>query len=150
MSFLLNGQPLVVDTPFTDANGIQYPSNWLRLSSPEEKSAIGITEVPDPVFYDQRFYWGPNLPKDHTDLVTQWIAKTQQTAGSLLTPTDWMIIREFDNGTPVNSSIKTFRNQIRTDCMNKVSEIKKTTTTDELVAYLTGSEYLIWTTETSN
>lgn len=62
--FLLNGQPLAVDTPFT-ANDIQYPANWLRLSSAEEKSAIGITEVADPVRADDRFYWNGdiNLPK---------------------------------------------------------------------------------------
>jgi hypothetical protein len=62
--FLLNNQPLAVDTPFT-ANEIQYPANWLRLSSAEEKAAIGITEVPDPVRADDRFYWNGDstLPK---------------------------------------------------------------------------------------
>jgi hypothetical protein len=62
--FLLNNQPLAVDTPFT-ANEIQYPANWLRLASAEEKAAIGITEVPDPVRADDRFYWNGDstLPK---------------------------------------------------------------------------------------
>lgn len=62
--FLLNGQPLAVDTPFT-ANDIQYPANWLRLASAEEKSAIGITEVADPVRASDVFYWNGdiNLPK---------------------------------------------------------------------------------------
>lgn len=58
--FLLNGKPLAVDTPFT-ANDIQYPANWLRLSTAEEKSAIGITEVPDPVRADDRFYWNNDI-----------------------------------------------------------------------------------------
>jgi hypothetical protein len=62
--FLLNNQPLSVDTPFT-ANELQYPANWLRLATAEEKSAIGITEVADPVRADDRFYWNGdvNLPK---------------------------------------------------------------------------------------
>ena len=62
--FLLNNQPLAVDTPFT-ANEIQYPANWLRLTTAKEKAAIGITEVPDPVRADDRFYWNGdvNLPK---------------------------------------------------------------------------------------
>ena len=62
--FLLNGQPLAVDTPFT-ANDIQYPANWLRLATAEEKLAIGITEVADAVRADDRFYWNGdiNLPK---------------------------------------------------------------------------------------
>jgi hypothetical protein len=46
--FLLNGVPLPLDTPFRDAAGNSYPANWLRLTSLEEKQAIGITEVPDP------------------------------------------------------------------------------------------------------
>jgi hypothetical protein len=46
--FLLNNVPLPLDTPFKDAAGFSYPANWLRLTSLEEKQAIGITEVPDP------------------------------------------------------------------------------------------------------
>lgn len=47
--FMLNGKPLAIDTPFRDANGVQYPANWLRLTTWAEKEAIGITEEPDPV-----------------------------------------------------------------------------------------------------
>jgi hypothetical protein len=46
--FLLNGQPLPLDTPFRDAAGNSYPANWLRLTSLEEKRAIGIINMPDP------------------------------------------------------------------------------------------------------
>jgi hypothetical protein len=61
--FLLNNQPLAVDTPFT-ANEIQYPANWLRLASAEEKASIGITEVADiDMTFDNRFYWSKDLPK---------------------------------------------------------------------------------------
>lgn len=59
---LINDKPLALDTPF-DHNGIQYPANWLRLSSAAEKAAIGITEVADPVPHDGRFYWAPGVPK---------------------------------------------------------------------------------------
>ena len=57
--FLLNGNTLPQGTAFT-ANGIQYPSNWLNLSTLAEKEAIGITEVIDPVRADDRFYWDGN------------------------------------------------------------------------------------------
>ena len=67
--FLLNGQPLAVDTTFT-ANDIQYPANWLRLASEAEKEAIGITEVADAVRADDRFYWNGdvNFPKELNDV----------------------------------------------------------------------------------
>ena len=60
--FLLNGNPLPIDTQF-EVNGTTYPQNWLRLTSIEEKNAIGITEVADPEPYDDRFYWGVDNPK---------------------------------------------------------------------------------------
>jgi hypothetical protein len=61
--FLLNGQPLPLDTPF-EINGTSYPANWLRLTSLEEKQAVGITEVADvTTTYDDRFYWGVDSPK---------------------------------------------------------------------------------------
>jgi len=61
--FLLDSKPIGLDVPFTTADGTQFPSNWIRLASPEERAAIGITEVADPVAYDDRFYWGPGVPK---------------------------------------------------------------------------------------
>jgi len=62
--FLLNNQPLAVDQAFSDADGTQYPANWLRLSSAEEKAAIGITEIADiDMNFDNRFYWSKDLPK---------------------------------------------------------------------------------------
>jgi hypothetical protein len=90
--FLLNGQPLPLDTPF-DANGVQYPANWLRLTSAEEKAAIGITEVADPAPHDDRFYWAPGVPKDLDQLKKQMTEQVKATAGSLLAPTEWKIVR---------------------------------------------------------
>ncbi len=68
--FLLNGNPLAVDTAFTN-DGYQYPANWLRLATEAEKSAIGITEVADAVRADDRFYWDGNLanPKALEDVL---------------------------------------------------------------------------------
>ncbi len=61
--FLLNNKPLSPDTAFT-AGDISYPANWLRLASPEERAAIGITEVPDEdTSFDSRFYWSKGNPK---------------------------------------------------------------------------------------
>jgi hypothetical protein len=66
--FLLNGNPLSVDTAFT-SDGIQYPANWLRLATEAEKSAIGITEVADvDMNFDNRFYWSKDLPKNLNDV----------------------------------------------------------------------------------
>ena len=144
--FLLDGKPLSPDRAFTHA-GVQYPANWLRLSTLEEKQAIGITEVPDPEPYDQRFYWGPGLPKDHGQLVEQWTQQTRTTANTLLAPTDWVIIREADNGKPADPLLKTWREDIRLATGAKVEAISATADTAELAAYITGSDYPVWPTQ---
>ena len=61
--FLLNGKHLPEGTSFYDANGTQYPPQWLNQSTEEQKLAIGITWVVDPTPVDTRFYWDTDLPK---------------------------------------------------------------------------------------
>ena len=149
--FVLNGKPLALDRPF-EANGTLYPANWLRLSTPAERAAIGITEQPDPPTWDQRFYWGYDadgnlIPKDHTQLVTQWVEQTKTTANTLLLPTDWMIVREADNGTVIDPVVKENRQKIRLLAGTKIAAIEATTDTPSLAAYITGPDYSNWATE---
>lgn len=59
--FLLDGKPLQIDTPFTDAHGNQYPANWLRFATDADKARVGITEVADAVRADDRFYWDGDI-----------------------------------------------------------------------------------------
>lgn len=54
--FILNGNRLAQGVAFT-VEGIQYPANWLNLTTLEEKLAIGITEVAEATRADDRFYW---------------------------------------------------------------------------------------------
>jgi hypothetical protein len=143
--FLLNGVTLPIDAAFIDpATGIQYPANWLRLASPEDRASIGITEAPDPIWYDQRFYWSPELPKDHAQLVEQWVAQTRTTANTMLAPTDWQVIREADNGKPMDAATKAERQRIRDAAGTKVAAINATTTIEELAAYVTSPAYSSW------
>lgn len=123
--FLLNGSPLPLDTPFT-VDGVQYPANWLRLTTLEEKQAIGITEVPDPEGYDSRFYWGVGNPKQLEDvtvdevtskgLKSQWIAQVKDTAGKLLAQTDWMVIRKAERDVAIPADVVAKRAAIVAEC----------------------------------
>jgi hypothetical protein len=61
--FLINGKHLPEGTSFYDANGVQYGSGWLNQATEEQKAAIGITWVADPIPFDTRFYWDYDLPK---------------------------------------------------------------------------------------
>jgi len=60
MAYKLNGNTLPVDRAFTH-NNVQYPRNWLQLSTEEEKTALGITWEADPVRADDRYYWNGEL-----------------------------------------------------------------------------------------
>ena len=158
---LLDGKQLVPGRPFTH-NGIQYPSNWLRLTSWEEKEAIGITEVPDPAPVDTRFYWDHDLPKRledepavdenndpvldengvqviNTGLKTQWKAQQDQTAYSLLAPTDWYVVRKTEVGTDVPVGITSFRADVRTICEGRKNAIGLATDVPSLIGITTFS-----------
>ena len=53
-----------------EIGGTVYPSNWLQQSTEDEKTALGITWVDDPVRADDRFYWNgdPDVPKALEDV----------------------------------------------------------------------------------
>ena len=60
MPFKLGTKTIQLDTPFTH-NDIQYPANWIRLASEEDKAAIGLTWEADAVRADDRFYWDGDI-----------------------------------------------------------------------------------------
>ena len=147
--FILDGKPLSPDRAFATADGTQYPANWLRLSSPEERAAIGITEQSDAPTYDQRFYWGYDndgnlIPKDHVALVDQWVAQVKTTAGTLLTPTDWYIVRAGETGLAAPQEVLDYRSVVRDLSNDKETFLRSTASTEELASYVTSQEFSSW------
>jgi len=155
MAFKLNGNPLAVDVPFT-VGDINYPANWLRLSTADEKTALGITEVADDPTYDGRFYNGDGSAKTLTDtnevdgngdpvldengdqVVTLGVksvlkAKEKAMAGGLLAPYDWYVVRKAEKSTAIPSTISTFRDGVRTACNTRETEIDACADTAALV-----------------
>ena len=141
--FMLNGQPLPLDTPFI-VDEIQYPANWLRLTTLEEKLAIGITEVAEAPVYDDRFYWGPGNPKDLDTLKTNWLGNVNQIAYSMLAQSDWMVTRKAETGTEIPADWAAYRAQVRIDCAMNKDLITQATDVEALVAVVMG---LKWPTD---
>ena len=158
MAFKLDGKPLAVDVAFTTSDGTQYPANWLRLSTADEKTALGITEVADdPVsVYDSRFYWGdgtakslidvnevdengdPILDEKGNQLVTLGVksilkAQEKNIAGSLLAKYDWYVVRKAEKSTAIPTAITTYRDAVRTACNTRETEIDACADTAALV-----------------
>ena len=170
--FQLNGNPIGLDTGFT-IDGTSYPANWIRLASPAERAAIGITEVADPVRADDRFYWNgditnPKLLEDREEsdkdgnplyvqkfdatvgehgamvdtaerlvtkgLKSQFIAQVKATAGSLLAPTDWMVLRKIERNIVIPTKIAEYRAAVVAATTANEIAIYCVTTVDQLAA----------------
>lgn len=140
---LPDGRTIPDDVPFT-LDEIQYPNNWLLLSTAKERQALGIIALEESPWYDQRFYWAPNDPKDHIPLIEEYVAHVRRNANALLSDTDWIVIRELDNGTQVPADIKAWRQQIRLAASEKIKSITTTQNTVKLAAYITSEMYGTW------
>jgi hypothetical protein len=162
MAFLLNGKPLPVDVPFTYGD-VHYPANWLRLSTAQEKTALGITEVEDPDIYDSRFYWGdgtakalddvnatdengdPLLDENGDQVVTLGVksvlkAQEKDIANSLLAKYDWYVVRKAEKSTAIPTAITTYRDGVRTACDTREKEIDACSDTAALVTLYGSTE----------
>ena len=162
MAFKLDGNPLAVDVAFSH-NDIQYPANWLRLSTAQEKKDLGITEVADDPVYDSRFYWGNGTAKTLTDtnevdengdplldengdqvvtLGVKSVLKAQEkvTAGTLLAPYDWYVVRKAEKSTAIPTAITTYRDAVRTACDTREKEIDACSDTAALITLYSSKE----------
>ena len=154
MAFKLDGKPLAVDVAFKTSDGTQYPANWLRLSTAQEKKDLGITEVADDPVYDSRFYWGDGTAKalddktetidgvEYTTLGVKSVLKAQEkvTAGSLLARYDWYVVRKAETSKAIPTAIKTYRTAIRTACATRETEIDNCVDTAALVTLYGSTE----------
>lgn len=155
--FKLNNTPIGLDQPFTTEDGTQYPANWIRLASAEERAAIGITEVDDPASYDDRFYWGVDNPKQLEDvtempegqtepvttkgLKSQWSAQIKDTTNKLLAATDWMVIRKAERDVAIPESTATYRAAVLVECDRLLTAIESAADVDELASTLSNQQW---------
>ena len=142
MGYKLNGSPLSLDVSFTDSNGTQYPSNWLRGSTAADRAAVptgGITWEAGPPWYDQEFYWGSNNPKDIAGLKTNWVQKQKDIANNKLAKTDWMVTRKAEAGTAIPTATANYRTAVRTQCGLREATINACSDTDKLCATIRGT-----------
>ena len=136
-------------TPF-EINDISYPANWLNLSTPAEKAAVGIVDVVYGTQPDDRYYWVSQdapvyadgvvtvnytaTPKDLTSLKVMATNQVNQTAGSILAPSDYMVIKAFETSTPIDATWNTWRNGIRSQAVAQKTAIAACTTVEQLIA----------------
>ena len=128
--FQLNGTPISIDNEYTTPEGVTYP----HLRDPAVREALGVVEVADEPWYDQRFYWGVDNPKDLDQLKAQWIAQTKQNANAALAQTDWMVIRKAERGVDIPADVAAARAAAIQEANDKEAAITAATTVEELIA----------------
>lgn len=138
--FLLDNKPLQVGVPFKH-NDMQYPANWLQLSTAEEKEAIGITEVDDAPVIDDRFYWSADNPKDLDQLKLQWIAQIKDTTNKLLASTDWMVIRKIERNVAIPANIVAYRKAVIDECVRLESDLSSKKKVETFIEVVTNQNF---------
>jgi hypothetical protein len=139
MAFELNGQPISIDRPYTSADGVTYPHlrdaalraelGVVEVPDPESYDQRFYWGVGNPKLLDDReesdedgnpLYVQEYNPLTETmqnttkrlvtkGLKSQWTAQVKTTAGSLLSGTDWYIIRSAERQVAVPESVAGYR-----------------------------------------
>jgi hypothetical protein len=138
-----DGQYIYAGNQFT-IDGVEYPANWLNLSTAEEKAAIGLEEViatNSPA--NDQYYWVStelneatltyvNTPKDLDTVKSNSISQINQTAYSILLPSDWMVVKSVETGTQVPANWNTWRQSIRTTADTSRTAVAEAKDVDEV------------------
>lgn len=143
---MLDGRRLRVGRPFNTATA-SYSQLWVTALSDDEKTAIGITYVPDPAPFDSKYYFSAGNPRyldDGTDSdgnkvtgIRPGIVQEQKTtAGQLLNSTDWYVVRKSETDVAIPSNVATYRAAVRTVCNTRETEIAAVSTTVALEALM--------------
>jgi hypothetical protein len=129
-----------------------YAQDWLNLSTPAEKAALGIVDV----VYGQRpndqYYWVSQdapvystkfqevyvgytaTPKDLFMLQNQAVTAVQQQAYSILLPSDWRVVKSYETQSDVPAEWNTWRQEIRSQCAAQIVMITACKDVAELAA----------------
>ena len=135
-----NDRKLPLDQGFK-LNEISYPANWLRLASPDAKEAVGIEWRDDPSlkFKNEKFYYNRvkdgvviSIPKDLDGLKRTMTADANRTAHSLLSGSDWMVIRQEEAGVGLFPQWGDYRTAVRVEANRQCDHINAAPNIDSL------------------
>lgn len=143
-------------TQFT-IDGITYPAQWLNKSTLEEKQALGLIEVTnanEP--FDPKYYWTSEsldgavrtfsgIPKELDQLKTNCITQVKQMAYSILSPSDYIDIRNLRDPSYKPEWI-TWRDSIRAVSSETAVAINNSTSVDEIAEIMAN---VVWPNDPS-
>ncbi len=96
----IEGRTLPLDKAFSH-NNISFPANWLRLSTPADKEAQGISWVTP----EEPPVVRAPLEREKSD----GIARAKDTAGKMLAQSDWMVVASVERDRAVSGDWAEYR-----------------------------------------
>ena len=132
------------------------PKSWggnigLQYASDSDLEAIGFYDVEEPTKKESQEYgdiqWDADnsrftypvnnktFSKTVAELKTEKIANLKEIYNNKLSKTDWYVTRKQEKGTAIPSDIQTERDDLRTECSTKESEINAKTTKAGVIDY---------------
>lgn len=162
--FLLNGVPISADLPFT-IGSVQYPANWIRVASVQDRLDIGITEISEQTRPNDKFYivtdnnngTYSSVDRVVADVKVAMLSEVESSSVVILSVSDWKLIRYLEAAVVMPESSSTHRSAVRAYLTASNSSINACTTIAQLAA-LTFSwpveissedAYIYWTTFTN-
>jgi hypothetical protein len=101
MAYLLNGQSININKPYTTPSGVKYP----YLKDAALRQQLGVVEAqPEPEFNPQ-FYLDADTPRPLQDLKDNWTRNFKSMANSHLRDTDWVVVRKAERGVDIPQNI---------------------------------------------
>ena len=137
MAWKHNGRVIKVGKSWIDDSNIRHPRNWIIWTDAyKETMSLVWEDDPTPLgSYDSFYYWGWNsdgdalLPRPLADLKALKVNEAKQTSSSMLSPTDWYVVRKTETNTAIPAEITAYRTAVRTNyaslktAINGVSDI---------------------------
>jgi len=136
-------------------NGRHHPASIFRLWTGEDLKSLGfypyriVKEEGDSRFYkdggtsysisdDETEVIGTIAAKEKSidDLKEMYHNQVNNTAYSLLHPTDWEVVKASELGTSISDDLKTFRTDVRSKCNELQTSIAACTSFDDLKVIL--------------
>jgi hypothetical protein len=127
-----------------------YAQDWLNLSTPAEKAALGIVDVVYGERPDDKYYWVTEqpstyvdgvvtigytaTPKDLAGCVKQAVDAVNAQAYSILSPSDWMAVKAFETGSAVAEDWAAWRQAIRAQAAQAIAAIEACADVEALAA----------------
>ena len=116
-----DGTYLKAGRGWTDSDGIKHPTNWMIWSEDYKKNTMNLTWEKPLGSFDNFYYYGWNsdgdalLPKPVADLKTTLVSQAKKTSASMLSGTDWYVVRKTETDVAVPAEITAYRTAIRTN-----------------------------------